>query len=188
MGDDEKAGLAATAVSSEMEDGVGRKDAGVLRDGKTSFSDNKCMRGAVGPALLPFGSLFTSSFARLGRKLVEAAVFCTNAANRTGGGLLQAADPMSPSSMFLFSPSSAHSSAASKYAGENDGLVCRAPLLVSPTCSDRSTFTARLPATFLPRWPGFLGTAGRVRPVLVAVVDMAGVSAPTVTSSGRRGP
>lgn len=172
----EKAGL--TAVSSEREEGVGRKDAGVLRDGKTSFSGKKSTGGAVGPGLLLVlhrADRFTrtSSFLRLGRTL--GALLCVNTATGAATGLVRALGfscffwccgrstsmSMSKSTCrFSRSLSSAHSSAASKYAGEKEGLVFKPPLLVSPTCSDPSAFAARLPGTSLPLWPDRLGIAG----------------------------
>jgi hypothetical protein len=154
---------------------VGRNDAGVLRDGKTSFSGNKSMRGVVGRGL-PLAKMsrffFTSSFVRLLGRRFEA-VLCANSDGATAGRRLLGLEFAAPSSC-LFSRSSAHSSAASKYAGERDGLVFRPPLLVSPTCSNPSAITARLPATCLPRWPDFLGMAGLTVMLVVAVADMAG--------------
>lgn len=149
------------AASGETEEGVGRNDTGVLRDlGKTSFSGNKSMRGVDGRGLI-FASFFTSSLLRPGRNLRFEAVLCADDGTR---GLRSRGSPLPPGpllglllgllpglSMFLFSLSSAHSSAASKYAGENDGLVLSWPLLVSLTsCRDPSTITARFPGPCLP--------------------------------------
>ncbi len=255
MGDVKNTGL--TAVSREREDGVGRKDAGVLREGKTSFSVNKsiCGGGAVGARVAgdvrgisrgPGGTGgtggtggvvvaaaavaaaavvavddddddvgvclangFTSSVRRLSRRF--GAVLWVSAVGATPGKGLRA--PRAPPGLQRFCakwsksservslslslsapwrwflPSSAHSSAASRYAGEKDGLVFseRPPLLLaSPTCSVPSTITARLAAPVLPRWPGFFGRAG-LRLMLVVVVVVIGGSAagdPSQTAGG----
>lgn len=195
MGEEENTGFAA--ASSEMEESGGRKDAGVLRDGKTSFSGNKSMRGAAVGLSLPSAVwdllfLFTSSsFIRLGRNF-EAGL----CANRAGAakGFLAALDLLTAPGLLLgmlmlrFSLSSAHSNAASRYAGEKDGLVFRPTPSVSPVCSDLSMISARLPATPLPRWPDLLGVAG-LRLVLVAVVeDMSDKQGAAVTGSSGVGP
>jgi hypothetical protein len=69
-------------VLREREEGAGRKDGGVLRDGKTSFSAIKSMRGAAGgPGGVHRPALFTSCL-RLGRPF--GAVLCANLC--VGGG------------------------------------------------------------------------------------------------------
>jgi hypothetical protein len=160
-GDNDDTGLAAE--SSEMEEGVGRKDAGVLRDGKTSFSGKEGLAAAAVAAGSGALQLFTSSMARLGPGCA-AAVFRANS-RRWPLTLVSVLLTLLLRLLRLLtlakSPSSAHSSAASKYAGDHDGLVFRPPsLLVSPTCSDPSTITARLPATFLSLRTNRLGFAG----------------------------
>jgi hypothetical protein len=83
---------------------------------------------------------FTSSIARL-RPQVEAAGLRTSF-----GGATTSVSALLGSAGSLFSPSSsAHSSAASKYAGDHDGLDFSLPRLVSPTCSVRPGIAARLP-------------------------------------------